>query len=174
MIEDHLEVVSALKDVPLLRREIDRLRQQNELTHSAYVDENNRLMAEREALRKRVGELEAQVNPLSGQSILFNEAFKSAHSRAEQAEAQLAEAKAAQDQLVRYLPDIVKNAMLTMWCHICSDTGCHPLDLEHGKGKLLTFEPRHWAQMAGDMVATNARAALAQTSPAAAPVGEEG
>ena len=38
MSEDHLEVVSALKDVPLLRREIDRLRQQNELTHSAYVD----------------------------------------------------------------------------------------------------------------------------------------
>ena len=173
MSEDYLEVVSALN--PLLRREIDRLRaeiealrKQNELTHSAYVDENNRLMAEREALRKRVGELES-LRP-SVAELERDEAI----ARAEQTEAQLAEAKAAQDQLVRYLPDIVKNAMLTMWCHICSDTGCHPLDLEHGKGKFLTFEPRHWAQMAGDMVATNARAALAQTSPAAVPVGEEG
>lgn len=63
-------------------------------------------------------------------------------------------------ELICYLPDIVKNAMLVMWREICADTGCHPLDIEHGKSKFLTFEPRHWAQMTGNMVATNARAAL--------------
>ena len=57
-------------------------------------------------------------------------------------------------ELKRYLPDLVKNAMLVAWREICTDTGCHPLDVEHGKGKYLTFEPRHWAQMAGDIVAS--------------------
>jgi hypothetical protein len=52
-----------------------------------------------------------------------------------------------------YVPDIVKNAMLVAWREICGDTGCHPLDIEHGKGKYLTFEPRHWAKMSGDIVA---------------------
>lgn len=53
----------------------------------------------------------------------------------------------------RYVPDLVKNAMLVGWREICADTGCHPLDIEHGKGRVLTFEPRHWAQMAGKIVA---------------------
>jgi hypothetical protein len=57
-------------------------------------------------------------------------------------------------ELERYVPDIVKNAMLVAWREICEDTGCHPLDIEHGKNKHLTFQPRHWAQLAGEIVRT--------------------
>ena len=57
------------------------------------------------------------------------------------------------DELQPYIPDLVKNAMLVAWREICADTGCHPLDIEHGKNKFLTFEPRHWAQSAGEIVA---------------------
>lgn len=39
----------------------------------------------------------------------------------------------------------VDEAMQDAWNDICSDTGCHPLDIEHGKGKQLTFRPSHWA-----------------------------
>ena len=56
------------------------------------------------------------------------------------------------DELKPYIPDIVKNAMLVAWRDICADTGCHPLDIEHGKRKFLTFEPHHWAQAAGEIV----------------------
>jgi hypothetical protein len=62
--------------------------------------------------------------------------------------------KSAVTELAPYIADLVKNAMLTQWNEICGDTGCHPLDLEHGRGKHLTFTPRHWAQAAGDMVAS--------------------
>lgn len=65
----------------------------------------------------------------------------------------------------KYIPEIVKNAMLTMWGDICGDTGCHPLDIEHGKGKFLTFTPRHWAQMTGDMAAKNIADLLASSPP---------
>lgn len=61
------------------------------------------------------------------------------------------------DDLYRYIPDIVKNAMLTMWNYICNDTKCHPLDIEHGKGNFLTFKPAHWAQFSGEMVEHNIR-----------------
>lgn len=57
------------------------------------------------------------------------------------------------EELVRHIPDLVKNAMLGAWREICADTGCHPLDIEHGRGKYLTFEPAHWAQQAGEIVA---------------------
>ena len=57
------------------------------------------------------------------------------------------------DELQPYIPDLVKNAMLVAWREICADTGCHPLDIEHGKNKFLIFEPRHWAQSAGEIVA---------------------
>lgn len=56
-----------------------------------------------------------------------------------------------------YIPDIVKNAMLTMWNYICDDSKHHPLDIEHGRAKLLTFEPKHWAQFTGEMVQRNIR-----------------
>lgn len=56
-------------------------------------------------------------------------------------------------ELAPYIADLVKNAMLTTWNNICADTDCHPLDLEHGRGKQLIFTPRHWAQASGDMVA---------------------
>lgn len=59
--------------------------------------------------------------------------------------------------LSAYIPDIVKNAMLTMWNYICDDSKHHPLDIEHGRGKLLTFEPKHWAQFTGEMVQRNIR-----------------
>jgi hypothetical protein len=39
----------------------------------------------------------------------------------------------------------INEAMQDSWNDICSDTGCHPLDIEHGKGKILTFSPHHWA-----------------------------
>ena len=68
-----------------------------------------------------------------------------------------------------YIPDIVKNAMLTMWNYICDDSKHHPLDIEHGKGKLLTFQPRHWAQFTGDMVQRNIRDLFAAPSPAPSP-----
>lgn len=55
----------------------------------------------------------------------------------------------------RYTVDIVKNAMLTMWNDICADTDCHPLDIEHGRGKYLTFTPKHWAEACGKMVRRN-------------------
>lgn len=55
-----------------------------------------------------------------------------------------------------YIVDIVKNAMLTAWNEICSDTECHPLDIEHGitkgRSKHLSFEPRHWSLMVGEIV----------------------
>ena len=71
-----------------------------------------------------------------------------------------------ENDLYRYIPDIVKNAMLTMWNYICDDTKCHPLDIEHGRGKFLTFQPKHWAQFAGEMAERNIRDLFAtQASP---------
>lgn len=59
---------------------------------------------------------------------------------------------AVPEEVRRYTIDLVRNAMLTAWNEICDDTGCHPLDIEQGPGKTLTFTPRHWARMAGEMV----------------------
>lgn len=59
-------------------------------------------------------------------------------------------------ELQPYIADLVKNAMLTKWNDICSDTQCHPLDIEQnfeGQPGHLGFSPRHWAQATGDMVA---------------------
>lgn len=54
----------------------------------------------------------------------------------------------------RYIKDIIRNAMLTAWNEICSDTGHHPLDVKHGgNGRKLYFAPRHWAQMTADIAA---------------------
>jgi hypothetical protein len=39
----------------------------------------------------------------------------------------------------------IDEAMQDAWNDICSDTGCHPLDIEHGKGRHLTFRANHWA-----------------------------
>lgn len=41
--------------------------------------------------------------------------------------------------------EALNEAMQDAWNDICTDTGCHPLDIEHGKGKHLTFSPNHWA-----------------------------
>lgn len=44
----------------------------------------------------------------------------------------------------------VAEAMQDAWNDICTDTGCHPVDIEQGgkagKGVELTFQPRHWAR----------------------------
>lgn len=41
---------------------------------------------------------------------------------------------------------MVATAMLDAWNDICSDTGCHPLDIAQlGRGK-LAFSPQHWAK----------------------------
>jgi hypothetical protein len=45
----------------------------------------------------------------------------------------------------------LRQAMLDCWNSICTDTGCHPLDLEH-QGKQLYFQPRHWADMIAETV----------------------
>ena len=61
------------------------------------------------------------------------------------------------NDLFAYIPSIVENAMLTMWNYICDDSKCHPLDIEHGKGKYLIFKPGHWAKFTGEMVERNIR-----------------
>jgi len=60
---------------------------------------------------------------------------------------------------------IVKQAMQDEWEEICSDTGCHPLDIEHGRGRRLSFIPLHWASA----VAASVRSQVEQlnTRPAA-------
>ena len=40
----------------------------------------------------------------------------------------------------------VAEAMRDAWNTICSDTGCHPLDIKH-QGKELFFEPGHWVDL---------------------------
>lgn len=48
------------------------------------------------------------------------------------------------------LPDFpsasVAEAMQDAWNTICTDTGCHPLDIER-RGKELFFKPGHWADL---------------------------
>lgn len=50
------------------------------------------------------------------------------------------------------------------------DLSGHPVrpmtreEIEHGKGKYLTFTPRHWAQMTGEMVARNIADLMSPTS----------
>jgi hypothetical protein len=39
----------------------------------------------------------------------------------------------------------VKEVMEVSWDDICTDTGCHPLDIAHGKNKHLIFRAGHWA-----------------------------
>jgi hypothetical protein len=41
--------------------------------------------------------------------------------------------------------DAIKDAMEVSWDDICTDTGCHPLDIGHGKDKHLIFRANHWA-----------------------------
>jgi hypothetical protein len=55
--------------------------------------------------------------------------------------------QAAQDNLLAefFSHSAVDEAMQDAWNDICTDTGCHPLDIEHGRGKHLTFKPSHWA-----------------------------
>jgi hypothetical protein len=50
----------------------------------------------------------------------------------------------------------VDEAMQDAWNDICSDTGCHPLDIEHGRGKHLTFSPNHWANQIAKRLFLNA------------------
>lgn len=72
------------------------------------------------------------------------------------------------NEILRYVPDLVRNAMLTQWNEICSDTGCHPTDIKRdfeGRRGQLGFEPELWARMAGEMVAANIQRAL-QSRPA--------
>lgn len=48
---------------------------------------------------------------------------------------------------------LVEKSMRDTWNDFCSDTGCHPDDIEHGRGKILSFEPKHWARFTGEAVA---------------------
>lgn len=60
--------------------------------------------------------------------------------------------------------EAVGAAMQDAWNDICTDTGCHPLDIEHGRAKYLTFTPRHWAAaVARRLFANYVAASLAKT-----------
>lgn len=48
---------------------------------------------------------------------------------------------------------IVTEAMQDTWNDICSDTDCHPLDIEHVGRRRLTFHIGHWARQTGARVA---------------------
>ncbi|MCK1583242.1 hypothetical protein IVB03_27690 [Bradyrhizobium sp. 168] len=66
--------------------------------------------------------------------------------------------------------EAVDEAMQDAWNDICSDTGCHPLDIEHGKGKNLTFSPNHWAnQVAKRLFVRALKLRLETSSPNDAP-----
>lgn len=64
----------------------------------------------------------------------------------------------------------VDEAMQDAWNDICSDTGCHPLDLEHGRGKHLTFKPNHWANQIAKRLFVRAIKLRLATSPLTRPV----
>jgi len=49
----------------------------------------------------------------------------------------------------------VRRAMQDAWNEICSDTGCHPLDIRH-EGKKLFFEPAHWTDLTAKLLFVNA------------------
>ena len=117
-----------------------------------FVGQRDKALEFISANARRIEALEADhVNKeVCDSYALENQRF---HDRIEALEAALRE----RDQLDRYVPDIVKNAMLTMWNYICDDTKCHPLDIEHGKSKYVTFTPNHWAQFTGEMVQKNLR-----------------
>ncbi len=59
------------------------------------------------------------------------------------------------------LEAIVKQAMQDEWEEICADTGCHPLDIEHGRGRRLSFIPLHWASAVSASVRSQAGAIIA-------------
>lgn len=62
---------------------------------------------------------------------------------------------------------LVADAMQDAWNTICSDTGCHPLDIIR-EGKNLFFQPRHWVDhVAGLIFARTVAASLSQPGSAA-------
>jgi hypothetical protein len=58
-------------------------------------------------------------------------------------------------EAVTVTDEMVAEAMHEAWNEICSDTGCHPLDIER-HGKELFFHPLHWSRF----TAMHLRAAL--------------
>lgn len=50
-----------------------------------------------------------------------------------------------------FLRSKLRKAMSDAWNEICSDTGHHPLDIEH-QGRKLFFEPRHWADATANLL----------------------
>lgn len=50
----------------------------------------------------------------------------------------------------------IEEAMVISWDDICTDTGCHPLDITHGKNKHLMFRPNHWANQIAKRLFLNA------------------
>jgi hypothetical protein len=76
----------------------------------------------------------------------------------------------------RYIPDIIKNAMLTAWNEICSDTGYHPTDIVlnfEGRKGHLGFTPSYWATMTAN-IATSQIAKLNRPAPSVSPDKAEG
>jgi len=61
----------------------------------------------------------------------------------------------------------IDEAMQDAWNDICTDTGCHPLDIEHGRGKQLTFKPNHWANQVAKRLFVRALRRRLETLPAA-------
>jgi hypothetical protein len=59
----------------------------------------------------------------------------------------------------------INEAMQDSWNDICSDTGCHPLDIEQAKGKVLTFNPNHWANQIAKRLFVRALKLRLETAP---------
>jgi hypothetical protein len=84
------------------------------------------------------------------------------------AEAKAADAKA--EPLRAEIEKIIIDKMFDVWNDICSDTHCHPLDIEQvGRGPDLIFKTNHWSRQTAK---TAADAILALAPPAVTQHGE--
>jgi hypothetical protein len=63
----------------------------------------------------------------------------------------------------------VNEAMQMSWDDICSDTHCHPMDIKHGSGKELLFQPHHWADQIAKRLLLHATQLLAASPVPSAP-----
>jgi hypothetical protein len=84
---------------------------------------------------------------------------------------QLADALATQaaqpaeaDGVERITRAALAEVMQDAWGEICDDSGSHPLDMKHGRGSILFYEPGHWT----DLIALRLNERLATTPKAPA------
>lgn len=51
------------------------------------------------------------------------------------------------DGVERITRDALAEVMQDAWGEICDDSGSHPLDMKHGRGSILFYEPGHWTDL---------------------------